>query len=142
MAATCACGCGGSLDGKRPSAKFFSDACRKRFERSGGHFAGRLADEAQQWTEAARRMLDAVLAAWDPDGFRATSAASGRSWTSGSLLNLMPIVQRGWYPKGRKIIANFNYKKRERFHAFGALGRGTIRYALSWPQRPSRLICA
>jgi len=40
----------------------------------------------------------------------------------------MPIVQRGWYPKGRKIIANFNYKKRERFHAFGALGRGTIRY--------------
>jgi len=40
----------------------------------------------------------------------------------------MPIVQRGWYPSGRKVVANFNYRKRERFHAFGALGRGTIRY--------------
>jgi transposase len=40
----------------------------------------------------------------------------------------MPVVQRGWYPRGRKVVAKFNYKKRERFHAFGALGRGTIRY--------------
>jgi len=41
-------------------------------------------------------------------------------------LGLMPIVQRGWYPRGKKVIAN--YSKRERFHVFGALGRGVIRY--------------
>lgn len=40
----------------------------------------------------------------------------------------MPVVQRGWYPRGRKVVADFNYKKRERFHAFGALGRRTVRY--------------
>ena len=40
----------------------------------------------------------------------------------------MPIVQRGWYPKGKRVRANFNFRKRERFHAFGALGRGLIRY--------------
>lgn len=40
----------------------------------------------------------------------------------------MPIVQRAWYPRGRKVVAEFNYRKRERFHAFGALGKGIIRY--------------
>ncbi|MEV7971145.1 trehalase family glycosidase [Sphaerisporangium sp. NPDC088356] len=52
----------------------------------------RPADSAH-WSRAADRMRDALLAElWTVDRFVARSAYSGRTWSSSSLLDLMPIV--------------------------------------------------
>ncbi|GAA5180495.1 trehalase family glycosidase [Rugosimonospora acidiphila] len=47
---------------------------------------------AHDWTATARQLTRAVLAAWNGDAFHTTAAHTGQTWTSGSLLNLMPIV--------------------------------------------------
>jgi hypothetical protein len=59
----------------------------------------RLADalarpgESARWSLAADRMRDAMLAElWSGDRFVARGARSGRTWSSSSLLDLMPIV--------------------------------------------------
>ncbi|MEV1173651.1 trehalase family glycosidase, partial [Nonomuraea sp. NPDC049784] len=50
-------------------------------------------DTSARWTEQADRMRDALLAElWDGERFVARGALSGRTWTSSSLLDLMPIV--------------------------------------------------
>ncbi|WP_055482233.1 MGH1-like glycoside hydrolase domain-containing protein [Sphaerimonospora mesophila] len=52
-----------------------------------------LRDAAAAWTRGADRMLQALLAElWDGDRFVARSARTGRTWSSASLLDLMPIV--------------------------------------------------
>ncbi|MFB4270015.1 amylo-alpha-1,6-glucosidase [Nonomuraea sp. GTA35] len=50
-------------------------------------------DAAARWSERADRMRDALLAElWDGERFVARGAHSGRTWSSSSLLDLMPIV--------------------------------------------------
>ncbi|WP_214414616.1 amylo-alpha-1,6-glucosidase [Sphaerisporangium fuscum] len=50
-------------------------------------------DASARWTERADRMRDALLAElWDGERFVARAARSGRTWSSSSLLDLMPIV--------------------------------------------------
>ncbi|GGL21999.1 hypothetical protein Sme01_74800 [Sphaerisporangium melleum] len=50
-------------------------------------------EEAGHWSQAAERMRDALLAElWDGTRFVARGAHSGRTWSSSSLLDLMPIV--------------------------------------------------
>jgi glycogen debranching enzyme len=50
-------------------------------------------DTSARWTEQADRMRDALLAElWDGERFVARGALSGRTWSSSSLLDLMPIV--------------------------------------------------
>ncbi|WP_066367547.1 amylo-alpha-1,6-glucosidase [Herbidospora mongoliensis] len=52
-----------------------------------------LPGEATHWTQAADRMRDAMLThLWHDDRFTTRSASSGETWTSSSLLDLMPIV--------------------------------------------------
>jgi glycogen debranching enzyme len=53
---------------------------------------GRTVDAAH-WSQAADRMRDALLAElWTGERFVARGAHSGRTWSSSSLLDLMPIV--------------------------------------------------
>lgn len=47
---------------------------------------------ARDWTTTARRLTAAVLATWNGEAFHTTSAHTGETWTSSSLLDLMPIV--------------------------------------------------
>ncbi|MEU8102844.1 trehalase family glycosidase [Nonomuraea muscovyensis] len=57
--------------------------------------AGGLADPdaAARWTAAADRMRDALLSElWTGDRFVARGVHSGKTWSSSSLLDLMPIV--------------------------------------------------
>jgi hypothetical protein len=57
--------------------------------------AGALAkpDASARWSLAADRMRDAMFAElWSDDRFFARGAHSGRTWSSSSLLDLMPIV--------------------------------------------------
>ncbi|GLW22685.1 glycogen debranching protein [Microbispora triticiradicis] len=50
-------------------------------------------DEAAAWSREADRMREALLAElWDGERFVARGALSGRTWSSSSLLDLMPIV--------------------------------------------------
>jgi hypothetical protein len=50
-------------------------------------------DAAARWSESADRMREALLAElWDGERFVARGARSGRTWSSSSLLDLMPIV--------------------------------------------------
>ncbi|MFC4536748.1 amylo-alpha-1,6-glucosidase [Sphaerisporangium dianthi] len=50
-------------------------------------------EAAGDWSQAADRMRDALLAElWDGARFVARGAHSGRTWSSSSLLDLMPIV--------------------------------------------------
>ncbi len=50
-------------------------------------------DEATRWTRAADRMREAMLTQlWHDDRFTTRSAGSDDTWTSSSLLDLMPIV--------------------------------------------------
>jgi glycogen debranching enzyme len=51
-----------------------------------------LADEAAVWTEAADRMRLALLDLWNGEQFVVRAAGTERTWTSTSLLDLMPIV--------------------------------------------------
>ncbi|MEW9531737.1 amylo-alpha-1,6-glucosidase [Microbispora sp. NPDC049125] len=57
--------------------------------------AGELArpEASDRWTQAAGRMRDALIAElWDGDRFVTRGVHSGRTWSSDSLLDLMPIV--------------------------------------------------
>jgi hypothetical protein len=47
---------------------------------------------ARDWTATARQLTAAVLAAWNGEAFHISSAHTGETWTSSSLLDLMPIV--------------------------------------------------
>ncbi|ETK36765.1 amylo-alpha-1,6-glucosidase [Microbispora sp. ATCC PTA-5024] len=50
-------------------------------------------EASDRWSEAAGRMRDALIAElWDGDRFVARGVHSGRTWSSSSLLDLMPIV--------------------------------------------------
>ncbi|MFI7642458.1 amylo-alpha-1,6-glucosidase [Nonomuraea sp. NPDC049400] len=50
-------------------------------------------DASARWSEQADRMRDALLAElWDGERFVARGAHSGRTWSSSSLLDLMPIT--------------------------------------------------
>ncbi|MEU4534122.1 trehalase family glycosidase [Streptosporangium sp. NPDC023825] len=52
-----------------------------------------LPGEAARWSQAADRMREAMLAQlWRDDRFATRSASSQETWTSSSLLDLMPIV--------------------------------------------------
>ncbi|MGJ6967509.1 amylo-alpha-1,6-glucosidase [Streptosporangium sp. G11] len=52
-----------------------------------------LPGEAARWSQAADRMREAMLAQlWRDDRFATRSASSEETWTSSSLLDLMPIV--------------------------------------------------
>jgi hypothetical protein len=55
-----------------------------------GHLG--LADAAASWTDAADRMRTAALELWTGRQFAARAAGSQHTWTSASLLDLMPIV--------------------------------------------------
>ncbi|MFD0663105.1 MGH1-like glycoside hydrolase domain-containing protein [Thermocatellispora tengchongensis] len=57
-------------------------------------------DAAARWSGAADRMRDALLAElWTGDRFVARCAHSGATWSSSSLLDLMPIVLGGELPE-------------------------------------------
>jgi glycogen debranching enzyme len=56
--------------------------------------------EAHSWTDAAQRLTTAVLDAWTGDAFRTVAAHTGQTWTSTSLLTLMPIVLAERLPPG------------------------------------------
>jgi hypothetical protein len=47
---------------------------------------------AREWSATARQLTAAVLAVWNGEAFHTTSAHTGQTWTSSSLLDLMPIV--------------------------------------------------
>ncbi|MFD1538952.1 amylo-alpha-1,6-glucosidase [Nonomuraea guangzhouensis] len=50
-------------------------------------------DTSARWSEQADRMRDALLTElWDGERFRARGVRSGRTWSSSSLLDLMPIA--------------------------------------------------
>jgi glycogen debranching enzyme len=51
-----------------------------------------LAEAAGSWTDAADRMRTALLGLWTGQRFVAGAAGTRRTWTSASLLDLMPIV--------------------------------------------------
>ena len=51
-----------------------------------------LAGEAGAWTDAADRMRAALLRLWTGNSFAARAAGTERTWTSASLMNLMPIL--------------------------------------------------
>jgi hypothetical protein len=52
-----------------------------------------LPDDSVHWGQSAERMRDAMIAElWTGDRFVARSVHSGRTWSSSSLLDLMPIV--------------------------------------------------
>jgi hypothetical protein len=55
--------------------------------------------EAGTWTSAAEDMRSALLELWTGQEFVARAAGSERTWTSTSLLNLMPIVLAGELPE-------------------------------------------
>jgi glycogen debranching enzyme len=63
--------------------------------------AGRLglAEAAGSWTRAADRMRTALLELWTGRQFAARAAGTRRTWTSASLLDLMPIVLAGELPE-------------------------------------------
>ena len=50
------------------------------------------AAEARRWADLAQQLTTAVLDAWTGDEFRTVAAHTGKTWTSASLLTLMPIV--------------------------------------------------
>ena len=56
--------------------------------------AGELDDPgaARHWTAAADRLVAAIIATWNGYAFLARDAHTGTTWTSASLLDLMPIV--------------------------------------------------
>ena len=56
--------------------------------------AGELDDPgaARHWTAAADRLVTAIIATWNGHAFLARDAHTGTTWTSASLLDLMPIV--------------------------------------------------
>ncbi|MFE9404196.1 amylo-alpha-1,6-glucosidase [Streptomyces sp. NPDC006530] len=52
-----------------------------------------MSDEALRWTKTAEELQTALLdQLWTGDRFLARSVVTGNSWSSGSLLDLMPIV--------------------------------------------------
>ncbi|GII33548.1 amylo-alpha-1,6-glucosidase [Planotetraspora mira] len=75
-------------------------------------------DAAAGWSAAADRMRDALLAElWTGDRFVARGARSGRTWSSSSLLDLMPIVLGEELPE--PIRATLAAKIEEHLTAFG-----------------------
>jgi hypothetical protein len=56
------------------------------------------AADTERWTAAADDMRAALLELWTGQGFAARAAGTRRTWTSTSLLNLMPIVLAGELP--------------------------------------------
>lgn len=63
--------------------------------------------DAAAWTGCADHLRDALLAQrWDGDRFTARGLASGRTWSSDSLLDLMPIVLGAELPNDvRDVLA-------------------------------------
>ncbi|GAA4593382.1 trehalase family glycosidase [Planotetraspora phitsanulokensis] len=75
-------------------------------------------DAAAGWSAAADRMRDALLAElWAGDRFVARGARSGRTWSSSSLLDLMPIVLGEELPES--IRATLAAKIEKHLTAFG-----------------------
>ncbi|GAA4566784.1 amylo-alpha-1,6-glucosidase [Planotetraspora kaengkrachanensis] len=75
-------------------------------------------DAAAGWSAAADRMRDALLAElWAGDRFVARGARSGRTWSSSSLLDLMPIVLGEELPE--PIRATLAAKIEKHLTAFG-----------------------
>ena len=59
---------------------------------------------ARNWTATARQLTAAVLAVWDGKAFHTTAAHTCRTWTSNSLLDLMPIVLAELLPPEVRLI--------------------------------------
>ncbi|HVQ93174.1 MAG TPA: hypothetical protein VMU51_19205, partial [Mycobacteriales bacterium] len=57
-----------------------------------------LAEAVRSWNQAADRMRTALLELWTGQRFAARAAGTQRTWTSASLLDLMPIVLGGELP--------------------------------------------
>jgi hypothetical protein len=57
-----------------------------------------LAEAARSWNQTADRMRAALLELWTGQQFAARAAGTRRTWTSASLLDLMPIVLAGELP--------------------------------------------
>ncbi|GAA3758955.1 trehalase family glycosidase [Plantactinospora mayteni] len=65
-----------------------------------------LAGEARSWRRATEQMRAALLELWTPEGFVARAALTQRTWTSASLIDLMPVLLADELPDAiRQVLA-------------------------------------
>ncbi len=61
---------------------------------------------ARHWTDRADHLIEAIIATWNGHAFPARDAHTGTTWTSASLLDLMPIVLGDELPEEiRAVVA-------------------------------------
>jgi hypothetical protein len=61
---------------------------------------------ARHWTATADHLIEAIIAAWNGNAFLACDTHTGTTWTSASLLDLMPIILGDELPEEiRTVVA-------------------------------------
>lgn len=79
MTRTCACGCDGSMEGKRPHARWYSDACRERAKRRSQGSTGRIGrPPKEQLYEVDANDCWIWLLGCTPDGYPVISRGKSR----------------------------------------------------------------